>query len=59
MLIFPFIDDGFEFFNWRRGISLIPREKKQVITVTAPVCQLKGRFTFLERSDYTGQFSIF
>ena len=27
MLIFPFIEDGFVFFNWRRSISLIPREK--------------------------------
>ena len=25
---FPFVEDGFVFFNWRRGISLIPREKK-------------------------------
>ena len=30
MLIFPFIEDGFVFFNWRRGISLIPREKKGI-----------------------------
>ena len=59
MLIFPFIEDGFVFFTWKRGISLIPREKKKVFTVTAAVCQLKGRFTFLERSDYTGRFSIF
>ena len=59
MLIFPFIENGFVFFTWRRGISLIPREKKKVFTVTAAVCQLKGRFTFLERSDYTGQFSNF
>ena len=48
MLIFPFIEDGFVFFNWRRGISLIPREK--VFMVTASVCQLKKRFTFLERT---------
>ena len=27
MLIFPIIEDGYVFFNWRRGISLIPREK--------------------------------
>ena len=30
MLIFPFIEDGFVFFTWRRGISLIPREKKGI-----------------------------
>ena len=29
MLIFPFIEDGFVFFTSRRGISLIPREKKR------------------------------
>ena len=45
MLIFPFIEDGFVFFTWGRGISLIPREKKTVFTVTAAVCQLKGRFS--------------
>ena len=27
MLIIPFVEDGYVFFNWRRGISLIPREK--------------------------------
>ena len=27
MLIFPFIEDRYVFFNWRRFISLIPREK--------------------------------
>ena len=48
MLIFSYIEDGFVFFNWRRGISSIPREK--VFTVTASVCQLKRRFTFLERT---------
>ena len=30
MLIFPFIEDGFVFFTWRRGISLIPRERKGI-----------------------------
>ena len=30
MLIFPFIEDGFVFFTWRRGISLITREKKGI-----------------------------
>ena len=30
MLIFPFIEDKFVFFKWRRGISLIPREKKGI-----------------------------
>ena len=54
---FSLIEDGFVFFHSRRGISLIPREKK-VFTVTAAVCLLKGRFTFLERPDYLGQFSI-
>ena len=46
-------------FTWRRGISLNPREKKKVFTVTAAACQLKGRFTFLERSDYTGEILHF
>ena len=31
MLIFPFIEDGFVFFNWRRGISLIPGEEKRYL----------------------------
>ena len=44
MLIFPFIEDGFVFFTWRRGISLIPREKKKVFTVTAPVWPFNGTF---------------
>ena len=35
------------------------QEKKKVFTVISPVCQLKGRFTFLERSDYSEQFAIF
>ena len=30
MLIYPFIEDGFVFFTWRRGISLITREKKGI-----------------------------
>ena len=43
LLIFPFIEDGLVFFNWRRGISLIPRNKK-AFTVTVPVLPVKGTF---------------
>ena len=59
MLIFPFIEDGFVFFYLKKGYFLNYKKKKKVFTVTAAVCELKGRFTFFERSDYTGSFSIF
>ena len=58
MLIFPSLRMGF-YVYLKKSISLNPREKKKVFTVTAAACQLKGRFTFLERSDYTGRFSTF
>ena len=35
-------------FLIEEGYYLHSKRKKQVITVTAPVCQLKGRFTFLD-----------
>ena len=46
------------YFLIEEGVFLLFQEKKKVFTVTAPVGQLKGRFTFLERSDLTEQFSI-
>ena len=59
LLIITQIEDRFVFFNWRRGISFIPTTWKKVFTVTAPVCQLKVRFTFLQKSDYIGKASVF
>ena len=34
------------------------RQKKNLFTVTAPVYQLKVRFTFLQKSDYIGKASV-
>ena len=44
MLIFPFIKDGFVFFTWRRGISLITREKKRYLRLPQ-LLRVKGRFS--------------
>ena len=44
MLIFPFIEDGFVFFTWRRGISLITREKKGIYGYGSCL-RVKGRFS--------------
>ena len=40
------------YFLIEEGYFLNSKRKKKVFTVTAPVCQLKGRFTFLERSVF-------
>ena len=44
MLIFPFIEDGFVFFTWGRGISLSPREKKNGIYGYCSCLPVKGTF---------------
>ena len=47
------------YFLMEEGVfPSFPRQKK-VFTVTAPVCQLKVRFTFLQKSDYIGKASVF
>ena len=58
MLIFPSLRMGL-YFLLEEGVFPQFQGKKKVFTVTAAVCQLKGRFTFLKRSDYTGEILHF
>ena len=68
---FPFVEDGFVFFNWRKGISLIPREKKGFYgygyrtilhflnvhdSCTLSVCDQKLWNNLIKGTDYTPDF---
>ena len=47
------------YFLIEEGVFPSFQRQKKVFTVTAPVCQLKVRFTFLQKSDYIGKASVF